>query len=477
MKIICLILFVFLIQLFSYSQNVYIRGSAYKLPGKIFPVKFFDVLRDPIKQGFIPVKELYPDKFNKFSASIRVLAPQLYLISYGESAKSYIIYPNDTIDFVFRHAENTDTFKLNQFTKTIKAETVNVLCNNIARVTFFDSLESLLGTLDHTIIINSKDSKLSHDLFLKRLDFLNEYKEKYNLDSSFYKLAYTEIRGTYLNNLTVQGYFNSNFYDSTSFYSDLFSDDFSWVKVKKSRAYLGAILSFTKQYLRKSGWEQTSVEDNITERFNSIVQYLKDQETRNYFLTDFVVSIIKKQSKNFSEIFDLYKRTCTNIKYVIEVEKIYAEFLGKYNDIKIPYNTLANTFLFDYNNRKKIELQTLLLSNSPVLIDFWASWCGPCLMAMPSSKEFEEKYKTKINFIYVSVNKNQNAWEKAIREQNLTGNHFLLQNGFSTALAKILKLTSVPRYIIVNKGQVTVFDGASPINKPIFDQMLRNSLL
>lgn len=95
-----------------------------------------------------------------------------------------------------------------------------------------------------------------------------------------------------------------------------------------------------------------------------------------------------------------------------------------------------------------------------VLIDFWASWCMPCLREMPHLKQLEEKYsKDKIAFIGISLDKQTESWRKRMRIEGIeTSNNYLLLNADKTSFCKKYDVNTIPRYMLVDPNGKIVND-------------------
>ncbi|TGD58039.1 TlpA family protein disulfide reductase [Flavobacterium humi] len=93
----------------------------------------------------------------------------------------------------------------------------------------------------------------------------------------------------------------------------------------------------------------------------------------------------------------------------------------------------------------------------PVVIEVWASWCGDCVKNMPKLKELQAG-NPNVDFVFLSCDKNTEAWKNGIAKHELAGDHYLVPEGMKGSFGKSIDLNWIPRYIIIDKkGKIALY--------------------
>jgi thiol-disulfide isomerase/thioredoxin len=109
------------------------------------------------------------------------------------------------------------------------------------------------------------------------------------------------------------------------------------------------------------------------------------------------------------------------------------------------------------------------------VLDFWGSWCGPCMYGVPKMKEYYNKYKTRIEFVGIACNDKESDWKKAIE-----GNHMnwvqILNDKSKSDISTLYVVSSFPTKVIINqKGEIiSKFSGENEAFYQKIDSLMTN---
>ncbi|MBQ7351216.1 MAG: TlpA family protein disulfide reductase, partial [Bacteroides sp.] len=91
-----------------------------------------------------------------------------------------------------------------------------------------------------------------------------------------------------------------------------------------------------------------------------------------------------------------------------------------------------------------------IAKNKYTLIDFWASWCGPCRREMPNVIAAYKEYNKKgFGIVGVSLDNDADKWKAAIKEMGMTWDHMSDVKGWQGEGAALYGVNSIPATVLV----------------------------
>jgi thiol-disulfide isomerase/thioredoxin len=193
---------------------------------------------------------------------------------------------------------------------------------------------------------------------------------------------------------------------------------------------------------------------------------LKSCEKIDYELAKSMLNKLKDLDKD-GKVYKFIQQKCGAVLAAKESEKKTEKTINPKNS---NYPTLINA------EGKEVFIEQF--KGKVVYIDFWASWCGPCRQQFPFSKKLHasmtKKELDKIIFLYISIDDNEATWKKAVEQNALEGVNVISKGGWSSEVCKFFNISSIPRYMIVNKkGKIVEQDAKRPADETLKEDLMK----
>ncbi len=172
-------------------------------------------------------------------------------------------------------------------------------------------------------------------------------------------------------------------------------------------------------------------------------------ETRDIALAGAVISMIRFGDFELAgEHYEQFLDLAITDKYKDLVDAEYQQVLALSPGQPAPDFTLTD-----------IDGEEVSLSDfrgQVVYLDFWASWCGPCMREVPYARELKKRMEDHddLVFLYISVDTDEDAWRSKVAEENIQGVHLNVP-GFSHEVPEEYNLRGVPTFFLIGRdGQI-----------------------
>jgi thiol-disulfide isomerase/thioredoxin len=167
-------------------------------------------------------------------------------------------------------------------------------------------------------------------------------------------------------------------------------------------------------------------------------------------------------------MYGILGKEAVNSFYGQELNKM----LAKLRAIEVGY--MAPDFtLPDSSGKKKITLSSF--RGKYVLIDFWASWCGPCKAEIPFLKQAYTKYQNKgFEIVSVSLDDKKPNWLAALNQYQMPWVHISDVKGFNSVVNELYHVPAIPKTLLLDQtGKIIAKDLRGPALDKKLDELLK----
>jgi thiol-disulfide isomerase/thioredoxin len=178
-----------------------------------------------------------------------------------------------------------------------------------------------------------------------------------------------------------------------------------------------------------------------------------------------------KDNSRFNEQFMHYAKDtvvlASNKKFVIDsvdstITKIY---LRELINAKKMYGNNLNFYLKDFTiddlENKKINLNAILKNKKYTLIDFWGTWCGPCIELTPKLKKLHQENESKLNMIGIARDKNSDLVKNYVKKHNLAWTNAFIDFNDKESLIEKLQIQYYPTLLLLDASGKILYRGSS----------------
>ena len=135
-------------------------------------------------------------------------------------------------------------------------------------------------------------------------------------------------------------------------------------------------------------------------------------------------------------------------------EKSYRRAQQRNDKKLVPGQKVSDFFISRFRRKRGLSVLDVLQKKSTVLIDFWASWCGPCIASFPTLKELRSNYGDDgFEVVAVSIDSTHEEWAEGSKEYEIPWINLGELESWNGDIATMYGVHFIPKsYLIDSEG-------------------------
>lgn len=129
-------------------------------------------------------------------------------------------------------------------------------------------------------------------------------------------------------------------------------------------------------------------------------------------------------------------------------------------EIDVSNLPVAKDFTLDDMKGNKVSLMKVVSESKITILDFWASWCQPCMNEMPNLVNIYDNYSDDgLQIVGVSLDDDKKSWQNAVEAMGMKWVQVSDLKGWESAAAQLYQVDAIPHTIILdNEGHILAKD-------------------
>jgi len=413
------------------------------------------------------IEEEFEFKINgdwTFEVNLNLKEPTLGYLLYGAERSPVFLEPDNQLSFSF-HGQ--------AFQKTLHFSGKGNVQNNylLAQRKFFKGEDEVLRKK----MKDSNPTEFSKYMSAQleaRLSFLQKFIDSYEMSFSFTNYAYADIDYWYGYHLLNYPWEHPLYHNQDapmkvpeSYYDFLNNINISQENALPNQHYtyfLDGYFDYQAELPQNEGMTDMEIAERDLQ--GDVLNYYKCKL--------YSIACKRGKAKAKGSAMKDFIASCDNETYNDVLRMAYNEAKGLTNGAPAPMFHLKDI------NGKLVSLDDF--KGKTVYIDFWASWCSPCIMQMRNSRNWKATFKDKdVVFVYISLDKDHKTWERHVKNNALQGIHLIADSGnvYQSKIARLYHVKRLPAVFLLDKNTNIHFNSTRDKTRLRLSDMINGLLL